>query len=446
MLRPGDVPLLVKIPLLAVAVTAVALSSVAQGSQYTAPGTGGGGAEPSTREQVEQQMEDARWRLGPVRLAPWFGIRGITWEQDVFVADEGETSDLTGSVGAGISAYLPTGPDVFWIAQVMPEYLWWLDLDDRNQLIGRYGAGVLADLNRLRVEANVQRTEQQQVVTVESPQQVLLDSRGASLVAELDLSTAFSLGAGLRSTELRQELPGDEDGRGRFDFSRLDRDETVLRGELLYRPREGVEVGAGVERTDTEFATGARNLSNTGTSPYLSLRLDGNRLALDAEVVRRELEPEPGSALQPVDQTQGRARLTFTPGWRFTFGVYGSRHTTYALDLAYSHLTDERIGAEVGAPFGDRLRVRAFYEQGSADFDLRQPLAPPPGGVPAAQGRRSDDLEAYGAEGTYRLGEWLSYRAGLHQVTIESNLPGFDRDYVRVTSSFVLSTGDWAWR
>jgi hypothetical protein len=411
----------------------VAAPVFGQSSQYTAPG--GAAAEgPPTAEEIEAQMEAARWQAGPVRLAPWFGLRGLTWEQDVFVDEgEGETSDLTGTVGAGLTAYLPTGPKVFWIVQAMPEYVWWLDLDERNELAGRYGGGVVADLNRLRLAADVHLVEEQSVVSIESPQQVFVERQGVSAAAELDLSAAFVLAAAFADEENDQRLPGAEIGES--IFSRLDRSEQTASAELRYEPGDVLSVGAGIERTDTEFAPGARNLSSTGTSPYLRVRLQGNRIAAEGRLVRRELEPEPGSSLLPVEEETGRVRVELSPGWRFTLGLYASRHLTYALAGAWSHLLDERFGATVSAPFGERLSVGAFGETGTADFEPLGAALP-----------RSDDLTAYGAHADYRLGEWLSYRAGFQQVEIDSDLSEFDRDYLRITSTFVLSTGDWIWR
>lgn len=378
-------------------------------------------------------MEAARWRLGPVRLAPWLGLRGLTWEQNVFVDSQNQTSDLTGAVGAGLTAYLPTGAHVYWIAQAMPEYLWWLDLSERNQLIGRYGGGVVADLNRLRLSADVRRSEQQGVVTIEAPQQVVHREEGVTVNAELFFTRILSFAVAASDLDQRSRLPGDV--AGRYDFPSIDRNERRVSGELRYRPATPLTLGLGAERTETTFDATSRDLSGSGTSPFATLQLDGNHLQANFRVVRRQLDPSPGSELVPVDRTEGSGRLTLTPGWRFTVGVYGSRALTYALDTDYSHLTDERLGVEVGAPFGERLSARLFAETGSADFT-------PLDGAP----RRKDDLTAYGAEATYKVGEWLSYRAGLHQVTIDSNLPGFDRDYLRVTSSFILSTGDWVWR
>jgi hypothetical protein len=422
-----------RLPPWAACLLLLAAPAFGQSSQYTAPG-GDVGSGPPTAVEIEDQMEAARWRLGPVRLAPWLGLRGLTWEQDVFVEeDEGETSDLTGTVGAGLTAYLPTGPKVFWIVQAMPEYVWWLDLDERNELTGRYGGGVVADLNRLRLAADVHSVEEQAVVSIESPQQVLVERRGVSAAAAVDLSAAFVLAAAFADEEHDQRLPGAEAGES--IFSRLDRSEQTASAELRYEPGDVLSVGVGVERTDTEFAAGARDLSSTGTSPYLRFGLTGNRISAEAQIEQRELEPEPGSVLRPVDEETGRVRIELAPGWRFTFGLYASRHLTYAIDGAWSHLLDERFGATVAAPFGERLTLSAFGETGTADFEPLGATLP-----------RSDDLTAYGADAQYRLGEWLSYRAGFHQVEIESDLPEFDRDYLRITSTFVLSTGDWIWR
>jgi len=405
----------------------------AQATQYTAPG--GSGEGPPTREQLEMNMEQARWRLGPFRLAPWFALRSLTYEDNVFVEGEATTSDVHGSVGAGLTAYLPTGENVFWVVQALPEYLFWLDLDDRNQLIGRYGAALYADLNRLRLGFDGQISEEQRTVTSESSQQALRDLTAIHGVAEVEISAALSVVLDAARREVEYGLPDGTTRRGDLDFSNLDRDELVLGGELRYRPSEKVEMALGVETTDTDFADDRRDLSSTGTSPYLHLLLDGNRLKVDARLVRRELEPEPGSSLLPVDQTEGEARFTFDLSHRFSLGAYGSLATAYALSGDYTQFDEQRVGVDLGIPIGQRLSLRAFAESGSDDYE------PLPGAAP-----RSDDVTAWGATVVFEIGSWLDYRAGVTQVDYDSNLPQFDRDYLRIESSLVLSTSDWVWR
>ena len=419
-------------PLLAACCLLSSLSVSAQSSQYTAPG-GASAAAPPTAESIEAQMEAARWHLGPLRLAPWLGLRGLTWEQNVFVENQGETSDLTGSVGAGLTAYLPTGAKVFWIVQAMPEYIWWLDLSERNELVGRYGGGVVADLNRLRLAANWHRTEQQQVVTIESPQQVVAERQGVTASGELSLGASLVFAAGFSDEETTNRLPGD--AVGRLDFSRADRSEqTVTRGAALpalRRPRPRRR-----RRGDGHRVPVRR--PRPVVHRHLPLRLPPSRgQPPRAGRAHRAAQPRSEGRLGPA--AGGRDRRPGAPRDHPGLALPLRRlrqpfSITYALDTAYSHLIDQRLGIDVGAPFGERLAMRAFFESGSADFESLG-AAPP----------RSDDISAYGAEATYELGEWLSYRAGLHQVTIDSNLPGLDRDYLRVTSSFILSTGDWVW-
>jgi hypothetical protein len=423
---------------LAVLFLLLAPTVVAQTTQYTAPGGNVGESLPD-REQIESEMEEARWRLGPFRLAPWLALRGLTYEDDVFVeneeGDEEATSDVHGSVGAGLSIYLPTGENVFWVVQALPEYLFWIDLDERNQLIGRYGAGVYADLNRLRLGLDGQLAEQQRTVTSESAQQVLSELTSVHAVAELEVSSAFSFAVDAARREHAYELADGSTVSAGFDYSNLDREESVLAGELRYHPSEKIELAVGAESTETDFDSGSRDLSSTGTSPYLRLRLDGNRLLFDARVVRRELEPEPGSALLPVDRTQGSARVELDLSHRFVLSLYGSLSTAYALAADYTQFDEERLGVGVGLPLSERLSLTAFYEAGSDDYE------PIPDSLP-----RSDDVTSWGAGATFQIGEWLHYRAGVTQVDYRSNLPDFDRDYLRIDSSVVLSTGDWVWR
>jgi hypothetical protein len=414
-------------------VLVLSLPVAAQTSQYTAPG-GRVGGEPPDKEEIEAQMEQARWRLGPIRVAPWLALRGLSYESNVFVAGEDETSDVTGSLGAGLTAYLPSGENVFWIVQAMPEYLWWLDLSERNQLIGRYGAGVFADFNRLRLTVDARRTENQGPVSSESAQQVLADDTTLHVAADLSFSAAFRLAAEATTSDAEYRLPDGSRAFGPLLFSDLDREEQVLRGELVFMPDDRVEVRLGVERTDTEFAPGTRDRSSTGTSPSLGLRLTGNRLSLDALILRRELKPEEGSVLVPVEQTEGSVRFIVTPGHRLKCGVYGNRSTSYSLNRDYAQATVQRLGFEAGLPLGHRLSVRAYYESGDDDYQVLS-------GLP-----RTDDVTAYGLQADFEIGEWLSYRAGFQQVEYDSNLDAFDREYLRVTSSLTLSTGDWVWR
>lgn len=419
---------------LAVAATLWAGTAAAQSAQYTAPGSSGV-ADPVTKEEIEQRMAEARWRLGPVRLAPYLGVRGLSWVENVFADEEGGgTSDLTASVGAGLTAYLPTGPSLFWVAQAMPEYVYWADLDQRRQLVGRYGAGLFGDFNRLTLAAEATRLEEQTEVSSEEPEPAMGELDRAGVSAALELTSRLSLTAGGSLAEIANR-PGDPDDPRSADFERLDRREERSRAGLRYGG-DALTLEAGVERHETDFEDAARDLSTTGTSPYLSLALTGNRVALQAEVTRLSLDPEPGSLLPPVETTEGAVHLGLTPGWRFAIGLYGRRAFIYSFSDLFTHFEETRYGAELSAPFGDRLGVRVFLEAGENDYAGGGLGAPP----------RLDDAVAFGAIASYRLREWLQYDLGYRRLELDSNLPGFDRDTESVLSTLSLTTGSWIWQ
>ena len=409
-----------------------AATAGAQAPQYTAPG-GADRGDVRSKEEIEQAMEDARWRLGPVRLAPWAGLRNVTYVDNVFGASEGGESDVTGTLGAGLTAYLPTGPKVFWVAQALPEYVWWLDLEERRELVGRYGAGVYADLNRLRLAANATRVEEQAVVTSETEQLAFARRDELSSAADLRLTGAFELFVSGRLTEVGDERAVGDDPRG-APVELLHREERGVRGGLRYRSGRALAVELGAEVAEVRFDAGGRDLSNRGTSPFVRIDLDGNDLEVDLEVVQRSMEPIDDSQLEPVDLTHGSLRLLLTPGWRFSVGPYGHRSTVYSLSAAYTHFTEERWGFQVAAPF-KRLGAHAYVEGGRNDY-----------AAPVGAADRTDDVTGWGIGLDVEVVEWLSYRIGFHRVEYDSNLPGFDREIDRVESTFNLGAASWIWR
>ena len=429
--------------LLSLAFLSLAPDAVAQFRQYTPPGET---AEPgpSRQQQAEEEMADARWRAGPLRLAPWFGIREVQYVDNVFAVSRGDeaedASDLTASGGLGLTAYLPLGPKVIWTAQAAPEYVWWRDQDERNQLVGRYSTGLFAGSNRLRLELLARRSEQQQRVTSEALQLGVLRQDRAELNLEVRLAAGlwWFAGGSASETEDRTEI---DDPRV-TDFGAIDREEEVRRTGLAYVFPGGVRIALGAEETETDLATGARPLSSEGTSPVLEIQVPGERLALALDLARRDLEPTAGSRFAGFDEVAGRLGVTLRPGWRFRFQIYGRSEPVLSLDEGYSHFTERRFGIGVSAPFADeRLRVRIFGETGENDYTaIGTDLG---AGVPD----RLDDADAWGVEAHLEIAGPLSFTGGFRSLELDSNLPGLDREVSSLVTSFGLRLGsEFLWR
>jgi hypothetical protein len=421
-------------PLIALLILA-AVPAGAQFSQYTAPGTLLS-RPTSKKEQMDKALENARWRVGPLRLAPWLSVRDAAYVSDVFAgtleggSDHGdEESDFTVTVGAGLQGYVPMGPKVFFTVDVLPQYVYWQKEIERRRLNGYYGVGLLGFFNRLNVQLLARRAEEQGVLSPEFEQRIHTRQDLVETTMELRLGRSFYLfgsASGQAVDPLEEDL-GIDPRLPRFED--LHRDETALRAGVEVRPTDHLRLAVGVERTESDFADSARDRSNSGTAPLVEASYDGDHLHVSGTVVQRSLDPEPGSEFVPFDQTTGQFRVTLTPRWRLSYSVYGSRNLTYSIEPGYSQFTIDRAGASIGAKIGNDSNVNLFYETGSHDYD----------GTSAEAAFRQDDFQAYGTQVQLKLGERLRLNLGVQRTSLESGLTGFDRTLTTFQTSVEIS-------
>lgn len=423
---------------LALFATALATPAAAQFSQYTAPGSLLERAT-SRKEQMDQALENARWHLGPFRLSPWLAIRDAAYVSDVFSGTSGgtvegqiqEDPDFTATVGAGLQGYVPFGPKTFVTFDVLPQYVWWQEQADRRRLDGYYGAGLFGFFNRLTAEATFRRAEEQGVVTPEFEQRIHSRQDRIAGLLELEVTPsifAFVSAYSLEFTSLLEDL---EDDPRVPPFEQLDRKEQVLRGGVEYRYRDRLRVAVGAERSDVEFppSATAHNRSNSGTAPVLEAGYKDSRLELDAGLAFRSLEPKQGSEFAPFDETTGQLRASWTPRWRFSYTLYGSRSLTYSLEEGYSHFTADRLGLAIGSRFGRSSSVTLFGETGVHDYAAARP------GVPV----RQDDFTGYGTTIQLEVQERVRFSIGLLRTELESDFPGIDRSLTVFQTSVEVS-------
>lgn len=421
---------------LILALALFATPAAAQLSQYTAPGSLLQ-RSTTTREQMEQALDNARWRLGPFRLSPWFAIRDAAYVSDVFSGSvEGpdgtaeEDPDFTITVGAGLQGFVPFGSKTFLTFDALPQYVWWQEQEDRRRLNGYYGTGLFGLFNRLTAEATVRRAEEQGVVTPEFEQRIHTRQDRIAGLLEVEVTPAlflFASAAGLDYRTLEEDL-GDDPRLP--PFQQLDRRERVLRGGVELRRGE-LRLAAGAERTETDFDSdeAGRDRSNSGTSPILEASFDSSRFQLEGGVAFRSLEPEPGSELVPFDETTGQVRVTLTPRWRLSYNLYGSRDLTYSIEEGYSHFLVDRLGFAVSSRLGKSSSVNLFAETGAHEYQASEPGAFP----------REDDFTAYGTAVQLQIRERLRISLGAVRSELDSNLPGLDRSLTTFHTSVEIS-------
>lgn len=405
--------------------TLASTSARGQFEQYTQPGSGAAGAVAVSKEEMDQALAEARWHAGAVRLAPWIGLRDVAWNDNPGATAEGADAedDVSVTAGAGLRAYLPTGPDVYWTAHALPEYVWYADQSERRRLNGRYGAGVFGFFNRLTLEATGQRIEALEVLTAEVPEQANSRQDRVALGAEVELGFSTSVFVQADTARIRNLLNEEERESGP-QLQLLDRDQDRLRAGLRYRPRERWSMALGMEWTETELLSEARDLSSSGEAPLVQLDYRGPKLFASADAQLRSLEPEGDSVFPETDATTYGLRVG-VEGNRLSPVLYARQSLALAISAGYSHFETQVVGVSTSLSLGHRTGLRVFAETGRSDFTTLSPEVP----------AREDDLTSFGGDVSFAAGRFLSFRLGGYRSEFDSNLPGQDR------SLSVLSTG-----
>jgi hypothetical protein len=386
----------------------------AQVRQYTPPG--GGADEAAGRKgALEKAVEEARWHAGPLRLDPAIWISDLAWVDSPSGGDDESGSDLTARAGAGLRGYLPIGSKSTLALYALPEYVWWKDRADERRWNQRFGIGSFTYFNRLAIAATAQRDEDFGFATGEILQRYT--SRKEELALELEVPIVRRLSLFARGADITTEslVDGDVEPALADFFAGLDREDRSYRGGIRYYPNPRVRFGAGVGHSESEFAPGALDRSNSGDFWYVEAGYDRPKLAVDLVYEQNEFEAAAGSEFSDFDDSTGSARIEWRPRESFSARLYGSRQLAYSLlDAEASSFLDERFGAGVDVGLGWRLRLDLYAETGSHRY---QALGIEAGGTGTDF---VDDVESFGADLKVELIRKLSLRVGYQETRISS--------------------------
>jgi hypothetical protein len=374
-------------------------------------------------------MEQARYRLGPLHVSPWFALKDVAYVNNVFGTAADQKADFTATIGAGLHAYLPVGGKVIVGTYLLPEYVWWRDLSTRRVWNGTYGVGVFGYFNRVTLEARAGDSRAQQYASTEFEQPVNVRDQRASASLEVRVLGRFALfgrGSDDRWRYREQDLGTSLGSELLF----LDRDEKRVGGGVRYRPSKALAIGVGVERITTEFVRPGRNRSNSGGAPLVELSMEGGHLRVVVDAVKLDLEPEDASTFIPYAGTTGHVQLAWTPRSALELQVYGGRNLVYSISEVGPYYVDERKGVGVSTRIGWRGVARLFWETGRDDY----------AGV-----SRTDDLKSYGAVFDFKLGRWGSFVIDGARTDYASSDVAFDRSVTRVQTSIRLTGSSAQW-
>lgn len=412
-----------------------AARAAAQLSQYTEPGSLAISQVPA-RDQIRERAREARWSLGKLKIDPRVSLGNLGYVENVFdsAASEEPVSDFRGSAGLGLDAYFNLGPKVLANGFVFGNYSWWQEQDQLRVFSGSVGARVFGFFNRLGLQVEGGRVERERNLSseLEVPVQIRHDRAAFSVEVDVRGPFAFFASAAGQRTRHSDEV---ELRLDRLDVSALDRDGWVFDLGVSYELRNGLTLGVGVERTDTDFVDDLDSRTNTSFGPLLRWGYAGSRLDVSGTAVQRMFDFDDRPSDDDVEELTGSLQVTWKFSERTGVTLYAGQQLVYSALDTDGVFSGERFGVAARRMLTRRGQLRLYLESGRDE-----PLET----IGRASGR-VDDLESYGGTFTLELDRGVTLNVGLRHTDRDSNLPEFDRSLDSIIAGVDLGESLLPW-
>lgn len=370
-------------------------------------------------------MENARYRLGPVRVFPKVSVANAGYNTNVFGASENEVGDWEATATAGARFLLPFGKKVYVQADVLPQYNWYASETDLRHFGGVYGGTAFAFFNRLSVEASGLYTDSIVVPTSETPSPSIQRQTSGSGTLALDLTRAVSVlgGGSLRRTRY-DSLPGSPIPTA--SLADQDRTDSSLFAGVRHSLLGPLVVTLIAADGRAEFVNRASQRDNETRSYLANVLVSAQRIFVNATGGYRQGRSLNGSLLPAFNSPIASAFVSWFPssilelqGW----GYY--RNVSYSLDPNYPLFYESRYGGGPVLRFGPRIRVQLYGSNGKNDYSVTSAAAAPP---PQASTRRS----TYGGSMSVLFSRVIVLNVGAAVDRYGSPVPDQNRRVVRL--------------
>lgn len=376
-------------------------------------------------ETVRIEADEAKFRLGPVRLLPRIGLTNLGYNNNVIGATSSQPAvgDWTGTISAGLGYLVPVGGSFYLRGEAVPEYTWFKDLAERRAWGGSLAASVLALPKAFRLEAGGAWNRGTIFYSSEVVTPVVQESQSGRVHLDVPVTSRISVFA---VGEVRKTTHPDD---SQTIFSATDRREDVVRGGVSFQVAEHLRFSAAAERNRARFETQATFRDNTGTGYFGSVFYDRERFFVNLVLGVRRYEPE-DSTFEPFSGTTGGLFVSYFITRRLEAQLVGRRGVSNSVTNQSSYYVETTGGGALSYAIGRKLKVLAFGESGTNEYPLPDV---------ATGTRRQDDLTRYGMAMTYALTPFVSLSGRVTRDELRSNLPGLDRSITYFNMGLNLS-------
>ncbi|HQP89300.1 MAG TPA: hypothetical protein PLL76_23860 [Thermoanaerobaculia bacterium] len=418
------------IALLAVAAAQTALPALGQlsidapPSQRTLPAA----------EQVEQEIATARFRLGPLRVAPFLTLQNVGWTNNALVQSEGTVDDYTASVSAGARLVVPIGRKLFLRGTLAPTYDWYHRTTELRSFGGDYSGEALGLFNRLTVAGGGRYYRRIRSASSEVGRDVLNTTSRGFANAELELLKRLSLFGGIEQATSRLEDKA-LDTPGLSPVSDLDRTETAQRAGVRYAFSSALSFGVMGEEVRTRFERNGLVRDNDVQGLLFVVRYDRERFYVEGTAGIRKGTPVSPSDLYPEFRAGSYGYfVSYFVTRTLEMQVLGSRRPEAALFLDNPYFFETRNALTLRLAVGRRLSLHILGELGANRYV--NPVQVVDTGEIVV---RRDEATSFGGGFDFRVSRALSVGLTAMKDRWQSNVDFYDRETFRVMGGLSIA-------
>lgn len=387
------------------------------------------------QEEIQNDMDRSRLRLGPLRILPSFTIPNAGYDNNVFATNTNPVSDWTFTVSAGARFLVPLGSKFYLLLDAFPHYTWYDKLSDRRRFGGLYEGSFFAFFNRMTIQMRASDREDYVFYSSEVSSQALERLRSASGTLELDLTRSFSLFGSGDYARVRWNQIGGPPTQN-VQLSRNDRDDKGGRVGIRYKISEDWNVAALVERTWSAFELEPELRDNRSTAYLGSIFYSRPRLFVNVAGGYRVGRADKGSSYPDFETPSGSFYVSFFPIPRIELLGYGRRRVIYSITVTNPYFFENRVGGGANIELFDRVLLRGFAQVGPNDYPVLQEF----------QGnlvKRTDHVRVYGGGLSIKLPANAVLTALTSRQIHDSTIPEESTHFTRFTL-FVSFSGEYS--
>jgi hypothetical protein len=321
------------------------------------------------KEEVDADMQTARFRLGPVRLIPTITVKDAGYDNNVFGTTENPVGDWSFTVRGGFRFIVPFGTKIYLRGSALPEYTWYDKLSERRGFGGLADAAFLGFFNRMTVQLRGYDEETFSTYSSEVPTKVLTRTQDGSGGFEVELLRRFALFAKAEGQRVRYstdgQIPGDP-----VDLN--DRTDTSVRGGPRYYFSPDFSVSAAVEQTWSNFVNQPLRRNNESRAYLLGISYSRPRFYVGLSGGYRAGDPRDNSTFPSYSTGTGSFFASFYAIRWLEFQAYGRRRVQYSLTSENPYYFENRIGGAINLEVLGRVLLRGYGEAGPNQYPRRQ--------------------------------------------------------------------------